>query len=155
MRQIIVPLVISCVLPTLALAQTRAAAPIKPCSLLTRELVQKVSPGNKRVDAGPKEERLGASGTACDWGDLMLQVDPFTPARFEEMRKTRGAGWENIQGVGDAAYLHNVQNAMAELFVRVGARTFGMVVTVPVGSTTAAIKPSIIEVANAIVPKLR
>jgi hypothetical protein len=154
MRHIILGVVLSGCLPTVALAQA-GATPIKPCSLLTRELVQKVSLANKKIDAAPTEERLGASGTACDWGDLMLQVDPFTAARFEEMRKTYGAKWEAIPGVGDAAYLHNVQNTVAELFVRVGARTFGMMVTVPVGSTTAAMKPSIIEVANAIVPKLR
>jgi hypothetical protein len=156
-RQIIIPLVLSSFLPTIALAQARGgSAPIKPCSLLTRELVEKVTPGNKqRLDAGPKEQSLGASGSACDWGDIMLQVDPLTPAQFAAIAKPGGKDWETIQGVGDAAYLHNIRDITTELFVRVGARTLGMLVTVPVGKTTAAIKPDMIHIANAIVPKLR
>ena len=158
MRQIIIALLLMGCLHTVALAQTRAtAAPIKPCSLLTRELVDKASAGsNQSIDAAaPTEVQLGATGSACDWGDIILQIDPFTPARLEELRKTDGKNWETVPGVGDAAYFHNVRDTLAELFVRVGARTFGLVITIPVGSTAAAFKPNVITVANAIVPKLR
>jgi hypothetical protein len=41
------------------------------------------------------------------------------------------------------------------LFVRVGTRTFGILMTIPGGSTAAAFKPNFVMVANAIVPKLR
>ncbi len=146
-----------CVLPAIAPAQTRPGpAPIKPCSLLTRELVEAVTPGNKqRLDAGPQEQPLGPAGSACDWGDILLQVDPLTPAQLDGLGKMGGKDWEAIQGVGDAAYLHNIRDITAELFVRVGMHTFGMLVTVPAGQTTVAVKPKMIHVANAIVPKLR
>lgn len=139
-------------------AQTRAgAASIKQCSLLTRELVQKVSAANKQpFDAsGPKELPLGASGVACEWGDVILQIDPFPPARLEALVKTGGKGWESVPGVGDAAYFHNVQDQLGELFVRVGPRTFAVMLTIPAGSTAAATKPQFITLAQAIVPKLR
>jgi hypothetical protein len=158
MRQMIIPIVLSSCMQTVAPAQTGSGAtPIKPCSLLTPELVQKVSAGStQRTDAaGAKEVSLGASGSACDWGALILQVDPFPPARLEEIRKTSGKDWEVVPGVGDAAYFHNIRDVTAELFVRVGARTFGVLIDIPKGSTAAAFKPNFVMVANAIVPKLR
>jgi hypothetical protein len=141
-----------------AQAQGRAsggATGPKACSLLTRELALKANPKQALGAAGPKEVSLGANGAACEWGDLMLSVDPYTPARLEEIRKTSGKQWEVVPGVGDAAYFHNVQNAMGELFVRVGSRTFVVLITIPVGSTATAFKPNFITVANAVVPKLR
>jgi hypothetical protein len=57
--------------------------------------------------------------------------------------------------VGDAAYFHNVKDVMAELFVRVGPRTVGILMDVPVGSKAAAVKPKVVALAQAIVPKLR
>lgn len=140
-----------------AVAQAQPRQGVKSCALLTRDLVAKVAASTKRsVDAaGPKELPLGAIGTACEWGDVTLHVDMWTPARLEELRKQDGKHWEVIKGVGDAAYLHNVGDAMAELFVRTGSRTFGLMITVPVGSTTAAIKPTVVSAANDIVAKLR
>jgi len=155
-QRLVIAFVLCSGLHAVALAQARpgAAAP-KPCSLLTRELALKANPKQVLGAAGPKEVPLGASGSACEWGDLLLQIDPFTPARLEQLRKTDGKNWESVPGVGDAAYFHNIRDAMAELFVRVGTRTFGVVITIPVGSTAAASKPHFIAVAEAIVPKLR
>lgn len=144
--------------PNVMAAQGRASgAGAKSCALLTRQLVEKVSAASKKaVDAaGPNEVPLGAHGTGCEWGDVMLSVDPWPPARLEAMRQSTGKGWEVIKGVGDAAYLHNVRDVMAELLVRVGSRTLVLLINIPVGSTTAAFKPTIIEVANGVVPKLR
>jgi hypothetical protein len=120
-------------------------------------LVDKVSGGNRQaVDAtGPKEISLGASGVACEWGEVILQIDPVPPSRLEELRKTDGKNWESIPGVGDAAYFHNVKNVVGELFVRVGMRTFGVLITIPADSTAAAFKPNFVTVANAVIPKLR
>ena len=156
-RQIVIPLALVILLHASVWAQSAADTnAIKPCSLLTEELVKKVSAANNQgISAGPKEIQLGGSGAACEWGDIILQIDPFTPSRFEELRKTAGNSWEPVPGVGDAAYFHNIQDMIAELFVRVGARTFGVVITIPVGKTAAEFKPNFIAVADAIVPKLR
>jgi hypothetical protein len=155
MRQLLVPVALSaCLLPP-ALAQT--ASPIKPCSLLTRELVEKASAAGKQAIAAakPEEISLGASGRACQWADVLLQVDPHPAARLGELSKSDPKSWESVSGVGDAAYFHNVKDAAAEMFVRVGPRTFAILMDVPAGSKAAAVKPKFVELAQAIVPKLR
>ena len=156
LQRLVISLLLCSGLYSVALAQARpGAAALKPCSLLTRELALKANP-KQTLDAGrPTEVSLGANGAACEWGDLMLSVDPYTPARLEEIRKKDGKQWEAISGVGDAAYLHNVKDAMGELFVRVGSRTFVVLITIPADSTVTAFKPNFVMVANAVVPKLR
>lgn len=154
----ILSVLLFCLVPSLSVAQSRpGAGKAGSCALLTRDLVEKINTVTKKsVDAaGPKELPLGASGTACEWGDVVLQIDPWPPARLEEMRKSDGKRWEVIPGVGDAAYLHNIKDMMAELFVRTGSRTFAVLLTIPEGSTTAAFKPTLVAVANTLVPKLR
>lgn len=158
MRQFLISLVLTSLLHTAAAAQIRAdAKALKPCGLLTPELVKKVGEASKTSADGatPKEVNMGASGVACEWGEIMLQVDPITRARFEQLGKTGDKTWESVSGVGDAAYFHNVQDMVAELFVRVGPRTFAVLLNIPSGSTAAAFKPTFIAVANAVVPKLR
>ena len=155
MRQILVPLVLTSLLHNAALAQSGAGArPPKACELLTPELVKNVSV-KKSADGAPKELELGFTRSACEWGDVTLQIDPFTPAQLETMFKTGGPGWESVSAVGDAAYFHNVKDMMAELYVQVGKRTFGLLMEIPVGNKAATVKPNFITVANAIVPKLR
>lgn len=139
-------------------AQARdGAARSKPCAFLTADLIRKVSAGPQHQGAlpAPTEVALGASGSACEWGEVMLQIDPVPPAQLDKLRLADAKNWEAVPGVGDAAYFHNVQNAVGELFVRVGARTFGILMTIPAGTTAAAFKPKLIMVANEIVPKLR
>lgn len=158
MRQMLVPIVLSACLLSSASAQTGPATPaIRPCSLLTHELVEKASAAGKQTIAvaKPQEVSLGASGRACQWGDVMVQVDPYPAARLDELSKSDPKNWESIPGVGDAAYFHNIKDAMAEMFVRVGPRTVGILMDVPVGTKAAAIKPRFVELAKAIVPKLR
>ena len=73
------------VVPNVMAAQGRTTgAGAKSCALLTRQLVEKFSAASKKPvpPGGPSEMSLGANGTACDWGDLMLQVDPWPPARL-------------------------------------------------------------------------
>ena len=158
MRQMLVPVVLSTCLLSSALAQTGPARPeIKPCSLLTRELVEKASAAGKHTIAAakPEEVSLGASRRGCQWGDVLVQVDPYPASRLGELSKSDPKNWESISGVGDAAYFHNVKDAMAEMFVRVGPRTFAILIDVPVGSKAAAVKPKAVELAQALVPKLR
>lgn len=157
MGQILVSLVLTTLLHNAAPAQSGAGAkPIKPCALLTAELVKKVGVASKNNGdaADPTELKLGATGTACQWGEIMLQIDPMTPAQLEEVRKADKT-WESVPGLGDAAWFHNIRDMIGELFVRVGPRTFGVLMDIPAGSTAASFKPNFITVANAIVPKLR
>lgn len=157
MRQMLGPFVLSvCLLPS-ALAQPAKPTEIKACSLLTRELVERTSAAGKQAIAAakPEEVSLGRSGKACQWADLMLQVDPFPASRLGDLGKNDPKNWETVPGVGDAAYFHNVKDAVAELFVRVGPRTVGILMDVPAGSKAAAIKPKLVELAREIVPKLR
>jgi hypothetical protein len=158
MRHIVIPLVLTSLVHSAAAAQNRAdAKALKPCGLLTPELVKQVGVASKKsADAAtPKELKLGATGVACHWGEIMLQVDPLTRAQLEQLGKKGDKTWESVSGVGDDAYFHNISNVVGELFVRVGPRTFGVLIDIPAGSTATAFKPTFITVANAVVPKLR
>ena len=158
MRQILISLVLTSLLHSVAAAQNRAdAKSLKPCGLLTPELVKQVGVASKKsTDAtAPEEMKLGSSGVACHWGEIMLQVDPLTPAQLEQLGKKGDKDWASVTGLGDAAYYHNIRDMIGELFVRVGTRTFGVLIDIPSGTTASAFKPTFITVANAIVPKLR
>src|SRR6185503_6116199 len=70
-----------------ALAHQGAAKPasLRACQLLTKELALKVTATtNKKIFdiLPPEEESLGAKGSACEYGDIRLQVDPFTAQSF-------------------------------------------------------------------------
>ena len=158
MRQILISLVLTSLLHTAAAAQSRTdAKALNPCGLLTAELVKKVGEASKKSADGatPKELKMGATGVACEWGEIMLQVDPLTRAQLEQLGKKGDKAWESVSGVGDDAWFHNVSDVVGELFVRVGPRTFAVLLNIPSGSTAAAFKPTFITVANAVVPKLR
>ena len=158
MRQFLISFVLTSLLTTAAAAQSRTdAKALKPCALLTPELVKKVGEASRKSAAAatPTELKLGATGVACEWGEIMLQVDPLTRAQLEQLGKKEDKSWESVSGVGDDAYFHNVSDVVGELFVRVGPRTFGVLINIPSGSTAAAFKPTFVTVANAIVPKLR
>ena len=137
---------------------------VKACSLLTKDLAMKVSgAANKSVfDLPPDEETLGTSGSACEYGDIRLQIDAFGPEVIDRTAKAqeRGAGskraanWVPVSGVGDRAYFNGDRN-YAELMGYVGRRTFTIQMGVPFQSTAENIKPNVIALANAIVPKLK
>src|SRR5215470_1550086 len=65
-----------------------ARSPIRACSLLTRELVTQITPHDKQalnlmLTVPPIEDALGPSGSACSYGGITLQVDPFPTATLE------------------------------------------------------------------------
>jgi hypothetical protein len=127
---------------------------IHACSILTRDLVAKAtSPANKYVlDATPEEEPAG-QGSSCSYADLMVQIDPF--ARSEELRKSPGKGWQPVSGVGDTAYFHDNSGRYAEIMAWSGTHHFTIQVGVPTGDTAEKIKPNLIQLANAIIAKLK
>ena len=138
-------------------ARSAAGTPaIKACSLLSKDLAMKVSgAANKAVfDLPPQEEPAGKTGSACNYADITLQIDAFTPASIDGMAKQPGKGWEPVAGVGDRAYFHGDRN-FAQLIGYVGARTFTVELGVPFQSTAEKMKPNVIALANAIIPKLK
>lgn len=138
-------------------AQARGGASrIRACSLLTRDLVVKVSPPQnvRGLDLiPPMEEDIGTQGSYCEYGDISLQIDPF--ARAQQMRTTMGKEWTAVTGVGDTAFFRNNKDMWGELIVWTGSHHFTIQMGIPMGSTAAAIRPNTIALANAIIPKLR
>lgn len=133
-----------------------ATSAIKACSLLSKELAMKVSgAANKAIfDLPPQEEPAGKSGSSCNYADITLQVDAFTPASIDGMANQKGKTWEAIAGVGDRAYFHGDRN-FAQLIGYIGGRTFTVELGVPFESTAEKMKPNVIALANAIMPKLK
>lgn len=133
------------------------APAIKACSLLSKDLVTRYWTGDKRILDMLKshEEPLGTRGSACDWGTIGLQVDPFTAQVIDDVYKKNSKEWTPVAGVGDRAYFRNNSERYAELLVVAGAHTFTIQMSVANGSTAEATKPQTIEVAKAILPKLR
>ena len=159
MRQFIASvLIIIAVTAALASQAPAGKPPISACSLLPTELVLKVGGINPQAVKilKPEEEALGTTGSACEYGEVRLQVDPFTPAQLADILKTPAAkAWVPVSGVGDAAYFNNNRDRYAELFVRTGTHVFSIQFGVATGSTAEATKPKTIMLANDIIPKLR
>jgi hypothetical protein len=141
--------------PVVAAQAPPGKSRISACALLPTDLVVKVGGINPQAVKilKPEEEAMGTTGSACEYGDIRLQVDPF--ARSEGLRKSPGKDWQPVSGVGDTAFFHANGRNYAELMVWTGAHHFTIQFGVPVGSTPEAIKPKTIELANAIIPKLR
>ena len=95
-----------------AVAQT-ATQPLGACSLLPKDLVMKVSGAvNKLVlDMPPQEEPVGTSGSACDYADIRLQIDAFSPAFIDQTAKQK-KDWVPVPGVGDRAVLPQQQKPL-------------------------------------------
>ena len=156
MRQFIASVLVTGVVTAAVAAQAPAGKPrISACSLLPADLVLKVGALNPQTVKilKPEEEAMGTTGSACEYGDIRLQVDPF--ANTDALRKSPGKDWQPVSGVGDTAFFHANGRNYAELMVWAGAHHFTIQFGVPVGSTPEAIKPKTIELANAIIPKLR
>ena len=129
---------------------------IKACSFLPKDLVMKVSgAANKLVfDLPPEEEPVGQSGAACEYADIRLQIDAFTPAFVDDTAK-KDKAWMPVSGVGDRAWFRDNKGHYAELIGHAGGRTFTIQMGIPFESTAEKVKPSVITLANAIVSKLK
>lgn len=128
---------------------------ISACALLTPDVMEKfdtAKPDTRRLFK-PEEESIGANGSYCGNGGVILQVNPF--ARSESLRKSPGKEWQNIAGVGDTAFFRNNSDRHAELMVWTGSHHFTIQLGVPTGGSVDSIKPKAIGLANAIIVKLR
>ena len=134
-----------------------AASTANPaCALLTREIVTKYSatPNARLLDLIPPQgEPIGAKGSACEYGGIHLQIDPF--ANPDYYRKSPQKDWQVVSGVGDTAYFHNNRNNYAELMVFAGSRHFTIQMSVPMGGNADSFKSNTIALANALLLKLR
>ena len=135
------------------------------CSWLTRELVTQVSPYEEQpaeqrqlhhqllTQLPPQEEPVGASGSACSYGGIYLQIDPFAaPARVEKDLAKMSVP---LPGLGDVAYFRDNHGEFAELYVRAGTRVLTIQMDTPHGRTPESIEPNAIALAKALLPKLR
>lgn len=163
MRQLLATLmVMGCMAPPAAALQSRGGtasggSTVRACSLLTRELVTQVTPLEKQalaltLSVPPMEDPVGASGSACSYGGVTMQVDPFTPAVFD---KTRDSTWMAVPNLGDVAYFRDNRGRFAELYVRSGTRVLTIQMDVPTGRTSASIQPNTIALAKELLSKLR
>ena len=156
MRTVVISLFVAGLLASTGTAgQTGGKPAIKACSLLTKELAMKFSgAANKAVfTLPPEEEPVGKSGSACEYADIRLQIDPFAWSVLEASAK-KDKTWVSVSGVGEAAYFQGGRN-YAGLMARSGGHTFTLQVGVPFQSTAEQIKPNVIGLAQAIIPKLK
>jgi hypothetical protein len=131
---------------------------IRACSLLTRELIRKVTPYEGKaleisLMGGPEADSLGAGGSDCCDGGICVQIDPRFG--FETFKAQKG--WEHAEhvSVGDEALFHDNIGEWAELVVRSGAHLLTIRMDIPRGKTAASIKSNVLALANALLPALK
>jgi hypothetical protein len=125
------------------------------CTLLTKEILMAHSPASKDAFAlfiklPPEEEKAGG-GTACQYGDTNLQINPFLVASVEKLFDK----WTPVTGVGERAWFRDNQGMWAELAVVASGRTLTIQMDVPKGRTAASIQSNTISMAKAILAKLK
>ena len=127
---------------------------ISACSLLTREEVKKIVPWAPLLDQFPsQEEPIGATGSACEYPTVGIQVLSYSKSFVDAAGKQHKL--EPVAGVGDEAYLRNNAGRYAELFARVGTRLLTIQKNIGPGQTFETEKPAVIQLAKALVAKLR
>ena len=150
------------ILATMATVSPLAAQAAKgtspgACSLLTKELVLRVTPATNKAELSrlfstpPEEHRLGPDRSLCDYAGLTLSLNAVHPESFEaKLRKDKA--WVPIPGLGNAAWFRGV-GPMGELYVRSGPRNLGVAVMIPEGRTAESIKPNAVALAKAVLSR--
>jgi hypothetical protein len=131
-------------------------AAVRACSLLTKEEMKKFAGANNPLfdKLAPEEDSVGSHGSGCNYPGVYIQVNPFTPARLEELRKTTGKGWTAVPDVGDAAYFQHRSTDYAELYARRGPHVVTVQMDVPTGQSVEAVRPAAVALARALIAKL-
>ena len=101
----------------------------------------------------PQADPVGPAGSACEYGGVHLQVDPFGSP--EGVERDLLKGWVREPAVGDIAFFRDNRGEWAELYVRSRGRVVTVQMDIPNGKTAAAIKPNTIALAKAVLDKLR
>jgi hypothetical protein len=140
--------------PGLSLQALQSPPVVKVCDLLPRAEVKKLIGGNQIFDMiAPEEEALGSYGSSCNYPGVMIQVLPFQSGTIEAARK-RG-GLAAVPGIGDEAHQYENPAGYLELYVKVGPRLLTLQRDISSGQTSADVRPGTIELARALVAKLR
>jgi hypothetical protein len=127
---------------------------ISACSLLTREEVKKHLPWASVLDQlKTQEEALGTYGSACTYPSVEVQVMSFRQGTLDTVKKMENV--EPVPGVGDEAYLRDNRGRYAELVVKVGNELLTLQANIPTGQKIDSVKPGVVSLATAMVPKLR
>jgi hypothetical protein len=146
---------VGCVLPTTLEAQQPAAATgtrVRACALVTKADVKKHLPWAPMLDNMPVEEdAIGTSGSSCNYPSVTIQVLPFSQRTLDAVRKKDGT--DAVGGVGDEAVFHRNPNGYGELYVKVGSRLLTLQATAE--DDIDAVKPGVVNLAKALVTKLR
>lgn len=126
------------------------------CSLLSKAEVKPFAPNPSVFDMIPPSEEPVGKGTSCGFPGIFIQIDPFAFSVIEAERKKPGEKFETVPGVGDAAYAReNTRSDDAEIYFRVGQRVATIQLGIPVGSSYAAVKPRLIDLAKILAAKLK
>ena len=142
-------------------ATSTARPAIRACSLLTKELVTKVTPFDAKTlqvyffgNAEPEADSLGAGGTDCSYGGIAIQIDPnFSYDAFKKQK-----GWETAEpvgGLGDEALFHDNIGEWAEMIVRSGPHLLTIRMDIPKGHSGASIKPNVVTLAKELLPRIK
>jgi hypothetical protein len=159
--------------PSSAGAQPRAAAPggdagagaVEACSLLTKAEVERAA--GRRFYDDPEPMRL-AGGSVCAYGTGKAQIILFSGERSGERLDAliKNYGHENAQrhpvpGVGDGAYViyprprNQYEDRVAFIVVRAGRHALGISLAADGSKPAEAVQPNLVELAKAVVAKLR
>jgi hypothetical protein len=110
---------------------------------------------NRQVfDLLPPSEEAVSAGSACEYGDIRIQIDAFAAAQLDRLVKSDPA-WVAVPALGDRAWFHNNKNRYAELMAVAGAHTLMIQLGVPTGGTAEGIKANAVTLAKALLPQLK
>ena len=138
--------------------QARSGAPasgaprVTACSLLTPDIAQKYIDARIIKFLKPDDSPVGTKGTSCEYGRIGLRLNPFGE---KTVPKSPGKDWQPVTGVGDAAFVHPLNNHYVEVLAFTGPHHIGIQLGVPTGGTIESTRPEAIALANAIIAKLR
>ena len=158
MRELVASLLVVCGFASVATALQSGAAPARACAVLTRELVVQVSPHEKQaldlvLRVPPREDTVGKTGSSCSFGGIELQIDPFvSPGAIEKEFQNK---WSPVPGLGDVAYYRDNLREWGELYVRSNGRVVTIQMDIPMGRTAESIKPNTVELAKAVLSRLK
>lgn len=130
----------------------KASQRIGACSLLPKAEVRKHLPWNDIVDRmPPEEEPVGAAGSSCNYPSVFIQVFPV--GRLVRGQPTTEPGWQPISGIGDEAWFRPNRTNYAELYVKTATHT--LTIQANANGNVEAVKPGAIDLAKALLAKLR
>jgi hypothetical protein len=131
------------------------AAPVSgACSIMSKAEVKPFST-NRLFDQFPAEEMREGRGSSCNYAGVYIQLDVIPFATIENMSRDKRERIEAVRGVGDAAYVRNNRDDYAELYARVGQRTFTVQLDIGPQETFASVRPRLLQMGAAMAAKFR